>query len=44
MEWTEGFGQRFGLVHVDPDTLERTPKASYHWLAGLIAAQTRSVG
>jgi beta-glucosidase len=44
LEWTEGFGQRFGLVHVDPDTLERTPKASYHWLAGLIAAQTRSVG
>ena len=43
-EWTEGFAQRFGLVHVDPVTQRRTPKASFHWLAGLIAAQTRSVG
>ena len=25
-EWAEGFTQRFGLVHVDYDTLERTPK------------------
>ncbi|WP_455356382.1 GH1 family beta-glucosidase [Streptomyces sp. SYSU K217416] len=31
-EWAEGFSQRFGLVHVDYDTLARTPKASYHWL------------
>ncbi|MEV6653807.1 GH1 family beta-glucosidase [Streptomyces sp. NPDC051219] len=31
-EWAEGYAQRFGLVHVDYDTLARTPKASYHWL------------
>ena len=28
-EWAEGFSQRFGLVHVDYDTLERTPKRSF---------------
>ena len=32
-EWSHGYSQRFGLVHVDYETLERTPKASYHWYA-----------
>ena len=31
-EWSFGYEKRFGLVHVDFDTLERTPKASYHAL------------
>jgi beta-glucosidase len=35
-EWAEGFGQRFGLVHVDYDTLRRTPKASFAWYRNLI--------
>ncbi len=39
-EWAAGFSQRFGLVHVDFDTLERTPKASYRWLQHLLAART----
>lgn len=43
-EWVEGFTQRFGLVHVDPATGRRTPKASFHWLADVIRSQTRSVG
>lgn len=30
-EWAHGFTQRFGLVHVDFETGERTPKASYDW-------------
>jgi len=36
-EWAEGFSKRFGLVHVDFDTLARTPKASYAWLRDRIA-------
>jgi len=35
-EWAWGYGKRFGLVHVDYDTLIRTPKASARWYAGLI--------
>ena len=38
-EWAEGLARRFGLVHVDYDTLERTPKKSFHWYADLIRAQ-----
>ena len=40
-EWTEGLSQRFGLVHVDHDTLVRTPKRSFRWYADTIAAQPR---
>lgn len=32
-EWAEGYTKTFGIVHVDPESLTRTPKASYHWLA-----------
>ncbi|MEM7722084.1 MAG: GH1 family beta-glucosidase [Pseudomonadota bacterium] len=32
-EWALGYEKRFGLIHVDFDTLERTPKASYQALA-----------
>ncbi len=43
-EWEEGYRQRFGLVHVDYATQQRTPKRSFDWYAALIAAQTRSRG
>jgi beta-glucosidase len=38
-EWTEGYHQRFGLVHVDFTTQRRTPKASFSWYRDLITAQ-----
>ena len=37
-EWADGFTQRFGLVHVDYDTLVRTPKRSFDWYADVIRA------
>ncbi len=30
-EWASGYLKRFGIVHVDYDTLARTPKASAEW-------------
>ena len=41
-EWAAGYTQRFGLVRVDYDTLERTPRASYRWLKQVLSAR-RSV-
>ncbi len=32
-EWTHGYGPHFGIVEVDPATLERIPKASARWYA-----------
>ena len=31
LEWNAGFGNRFGLIYVDFDTLERMPKLSAEW-------------
>jgi hypothetical protein len=38
-EWAEGYARRFGLVHVDFETLARTPKSSYRWYRELLRAQ-----
>ncbi|MEO0482412.1 MAG: GH1 family beta-glucosidase [Planctomycetota bacterium] len=35
-EWAEGYEQRFGLVHVDFETQERTRKDSAYWYADVI--------
>lgn len=37
-EWAFGYEKRFGMVHVDFDTLKRTPKASYHALKAAISS------
>jgi beta-glucosidase len=41
-EWSRGYSQRFGLVYVDFETLERVPKDSYLWYRDFIAAQRAS--
>lgn len=38
-EWSLGYDKRFGLIHVDFETLQRTPKASYH---AVMAALSRA--
>ena len=30
-EWADGYGKRFGIVHVDYETQRRTPKLSARW-------------
>lgn len=35
-EWAHGYTKRFGLVHVDYGTLERTPKKSAYWYKKVI--------
>ncbi len=37
-EWALGYRPRFGLVHVDFDTLERVVKDSGHWFRAFLAA------
>ncbi|PZQ52580.1 MAG: beta-glucosidase [Rhodovulum sulfidophilum] len=37
-EWALGYDKRFGLVHVDFETLERSPKASWHALRAALQA------
>jgi beta-glucosidase len=37
-EWAFGFSKRFGLIYVDFETLERTPKDSARWYAQVTRA------
>jgi beta-glucosidase len=37
-EWARGMAQRWGIVHVDFTTQERTPKSSARWYAGVVSA------
>jgi beta-glucosidase len=40
-EWEHGYAKRFGIVRVDYDTQERTPKASARWYADTIRAHQK---
>ena len=42
-EWAEGYAKRFGLVHVDFETLERTLKNSAKFYQNVIAKQRAQV-
>jgi beta-glucosidase len=35
-EWALGYAKRFGLVHVDFASLQRTPRDSAHWYRDVI--------
>jgi beta-glucosidase len=37
-EWGFGYSKRFGIVHVDYKTQQRTLKDSAHWNAAVVAA------
>lgn len=37
-EWSQGYKERFGLVHVDYTTQKRTPKDSAYWYSKVIAS------
>jgi beta-glucosidase len=38
LEWAHGFSKRFGLIHVDFESQQRTPKASAHYYRRVIAS------
>lgn len=42
-EWSEGYRHRFGLIHVDYETLMRTPKASSRWYRNVIETNGASL-
>jgi beta-glucosidase len=43
-EWSLGYSKRFGLVHVDYETQERTPKASARFYADVIRTRGTVLG
>ncbi|CAH0057201.1 unnamed protein product [Clonostachys solani] len=40
LEWSDGYGIRFGVTHTDYDTLERTPKNSALMIKDMIKERT----
>lgn len=44
LEWSLGYSKRFGMVHVDFETQARTPKASAHFYADVIASNGAVLG
>jgi beta-glucosidase len=44
LEWSAGYAKRFGIVHVDYQTLDRTPKASARFYAEVIRTHGAALG
>ena len=44
LEWSLGYSKRFGMVHVNYETLERTPKDSARWYSEVIASHGGRLG
>jgi beta-glucosidase len=42
-EWAEGYRQRFGLIHVDFATQQRTRKDSFGWYRDVIRSNGASL-
>ena len=43
LEWSLGYSKRFGMVHVNYATQERTPKDSARWYSEVIATHGRKL-
>jgi beta-glucosidase len=43
LEWAHGYSKRFGLVHVDFASQQRTPKSSARFYSGVIASNGRGI-
>ncbi len=43
LEWSLGYSKRFGIVHVNYDSQQRTPKDSARWYSRVIATHGRSL-
>ena len=37
-EWSHGYGKRFGLVHIDYETQQRSPRSSFRWYRNVVNA------
>ncbi|HEY4563941.1 MAG TPA: family 1 glycosylhydrolase, partial [Thermoanaerobaculia bacterium] len=44
LEWSLGFSKRFGIVHVDFETLKRTPKNSARFYSEVIRTNGGNLG
>jgi len=42
-EWAEGYKDRFGMVYVDFETQQRTPKDSYYWYQDVIKSNGSAI-
>ncbi|HXI11375.1 MAG TPA: GH1 family beta-glucosidase [Thermoanaerobaculia bacterium] len=42
-EWSHGYSKRFGIIHVDYETQQRTPKASARFYAEVIRSRGKSL-